>query len=444
MRIESLYTEADVLAGRFGRSGPWEIREAVRTRAQIEEALAGGVHGLLIEAPVALADLDLTSVAVSWGGNIDALGIHPASKGGNLGLDPVEGASDEVVAQAEKHGCTAFCIDTAAWHHAGCSDEQDLGLSFRAFVDACRGPVEASVLARHVELRFRLDAELFGGIAKIRAARAMWARVLQVLGIPFVPARIHVRGSRRIWTERDVHTNQLRNAAVVFAGAVGGADSITSAPFDLLDGGTPASRRAARNSQHVLMRESHLGRVFDPAGGSYALESMTRDLAEHAWLELQRLEDGRVDFDHVVDARERALATRKKNVLGVNRFANLDDVGGPGRSSRFASSWEALRTRSDHYLRDHGHRPRVRVVPLGTPAQHTGRLTWLTNLLAAGGLEATSGPSPVCAYAGPDSLYQDLVHESFAVLAGRGDADVELYEGADVLGELERIWRELA
>lgn len=444
MKIDALYTEADALPGRLGRAGTWEIREAVRTHDQLAEALAGGATGVLVEAPGLLRGVDVSGVAVSWAANLDGLAIHPPSAGGNLGLDPLDGASAEVVARADALGCTAFCIDTAEWHHAGCSDAQDLGLLFRAFVDACDGPLPASELARHTELRFRLDGEMFGAIAKVRAARAMWARTLAFLDVPQVPARLHVRGSRRILTERDEHTNLLRNASVIFAGAVGGADAITSEPHDALSGSTPSSRRAARNAQHVLMREAHLGRVFDPAGGSYALESMTSDLARAGWDELRRLASGRVDFEPEIQARERDLSTRRKNVLGVNRFPNLADVGGLGRAGRFGSAFEALRARSDRYLQANGHRPRVRVVPLGTPAQHTGRLTWLTNLLAAGGLEATSGASPVCAYAGPDALYGDLPHHAFVVLAGRGDADLELYEGADVLAGLERIWKELA
>src|SRR5690606_8870277 len=102
---------------------------------------------------------------------------------------------------------------------------------------------------------------------------------------------LHARTARRVLTTRDPYVNLLRNTVAVFAAGVGGAESITSAPLDSAIGQPDASgRRIARNTLHVLQSESHLGRVIDPAGGSWYLDWLTDQMANKAWSSFQQIE----------------------------------------------------------------------------------------------------------------------------------------------------------
>jgi methylmalonyl-CoA mutase len=162
----------------------------------------------------------------------------------------------------------------------------------------------------------------------------MWAKVVTASGGSEAAARstrVRVRTSRRVLTRRDPSVNLLRNTVCCFAGALGGADSITTAPFDAALGlSDEFSRHLARNTQIILWEESHLDRVIDPAGGSWFLERLTDELAERAWALFQAIEerggmiraatDGWVaeQIRSVEAARDRDLATRRQAVTGVS------------------------------------------------------------------------------------------------------------------------------
>src|SRR5262249_9212401 len=104
--------------------------------------------------------------------------------------------------------------------------------------------------------------------------------------------RLRSRTSRRVLTSVDPWVNLLRNTVCCFAGAVAGADAITTAPMDAAIGPSDVfSRHLARNTQIILQEESHLNRVIDPAGGSWFLETLTDQLAERAWALLRQVEE---------------------------------------------------------------------------------------------------------------------------------------------------------
>src|SRR5690606_38205176 len=130
-------------------------------------------------------------------------------------------------------------------------------------------------------------------IAKLRAARRLWANLLGAVGVSGdAPAPVlHVVEARRMLTRRDPWVNLLRTTAAVFAAGIGGADGVTAHPYDVLLGDpSDLGRRMARNTQILLQEESNLGRVIDPAGGSGYVESLTDELADLAWRLLQELE----------------------------------------------------------------------------------------------------------------------------------------------------------
>jgi methylmalonyl-CoA mutase len=199
-------------------------------------------------------------------------------------------------------------------------------------------------------------------------------------------------------------------------------------PFDVaIDGGFPGTaasfaRRIARNTQLLLLEESHIGRVLDPAAGSWHVEDLTNQLAEQAWKHFQDIES-RGGFaearDHVVEqiaevAARRAddIAHRRTAVTGVNEYPDLAERPLPQGDplvgvARYAAAFEGLRDRSDAFLDKTGARPRVALLPLGPLAEHNIRTTFATNLLASGGIEAVTDADgvTVAVICGTDARY---------------------------------------
>jgi methylmalonyl-CoA mutase len=181
-----------------------------------------------------------------------------------------------------------------------------------------------------------VDQEYFDGLARVRALRLIWRTLSRTFGVE-TPAVIEARSSRRMLAARDPWPNLLRLTAAGFAGAVGGADAVVLDGLSRANGRPDAfARRQARNTQAVLMEEANLGRVDDPAAGSWFLDARTRDLAEAGWAEFQRIEaegglitalrTGDIQ-DRVAAARaerEAALAGGNAQLVGVTRFVDSD------------------------------------------------------------------------------------------------------------------------
>jgi len=212
-------------------------------------------------------------------------------------------------------------------------------------------------------------------------------------------------------TQRDPWVNMLRTTVAAFGAGVGGADTVQVLPFDeAIPGGLPGvsadfARRIARNSQLLLLEESHLGRVLDPAGGSWYVEQLTETLAAQAWSHFQEIE-ARGGFvkalDHIAEQIDQVrvrraddIAHRRTAITGVNEFPDLAEpvlpqAGSTSGARRYAASFEALRDRSDAHLECTGYRPRALLLPLGPLAEHNIRASFASNLLASGGIEAVN------------------------------------------------------
>ena len=212
-------------------------------------------------------------------------------------------------------------------------------------------------------------------------------------------------------TQRDPWVNMLRTTLAAFSAGVGGADTVLVHPFDVaIAGGFPGiaasfARRIARNTQLLLLEESHIGRVLDPAGGSWFVEDLTEQLAEQAWKHFRDIES-RGGFEEardyvaaqiteVADHRIDDIAHRRTALTGVNEYPNLAEPPLPHSDSpralaRYAAGFEALRDRSDAFLEKTGSRPQVLLLPLGPLAEHNIRTTFASNLLASGGIEAVT------------------------------------------------------
>ncbi|MEX3649057.1 methylmalonyl-CoA mutase small subunit [Mycolicibacterium porcinum] len=339
-------------------------------------------------------------------------------------------------------GVRAITVDGPAFHNLGASAAWELAGSLAAAVAYLRllgdGGVAVPDALRQISFRYAADDDQFMTIAKLRVARQLWARVAEVLGAGDAgAARIHAVTSLPMMTQRDPWVNMLRTTLAAFSAGVGGADTVQVLPFDAaipggLDG-TSASfaRRIARNTQLLLLEESHIGQVLDPAGGSWFVEDLTAQLAEQAWEHFQDIEarGGFVaardyitaQIAEVAARRSDDIAHRRTAITGVNEFPNLDEKPLPqgdwvSSIARYAAGFEALRDRSDAFLAAGGARPKVLLLPLGPLAEHNIRTTFASNLLASGGIEAINpGPLDATAIAG---AVTDAGAPTVAVLCG--------------------------
>ena len=381
LQIEPLYGPGPSprqapLARRAGEDAPWDIRAPVaqadpaRANELVLEALEGGAGSVLLAAPGA-ADwmaraldgvmLEAAAVALDAGfaGPDAARALAEAARGSPaarlaLHLDPlsafaeagsspgsieahVEAAAQAAAALAPAFPKASLVLATGrAAHEAGGSAAQELGMMAAAAIAYARAlagaglPVEAAL--RGIVLGVAIDGEALVGVAKLRAAREIWARVAAAFGAP-MPALVEARSSRRMLTAMDPWTNLIRLTVAGFAGAVGGADAIVLGAFtDALGAPAERARRLARNIQLILMQECSLGEVRDPAAGAWALEALTDQLARQGWAELQAIERegglaaalarGRLarEVAAVQGAREAAVARRETKILGVTAY----------------------------------------------------------------------------------------------------------------------------
>ncbi|MBV9920971.1 MAG: methylmalonyl-CoA mutase subunit beta [Pseudonocardia sp.] len=463
--------------------------------------------------------LDLAAIALDTGGaDTGAAAAYlahaaggladPAALLGTLGLDPIglrarTGVGPDVASvvplsrrvAAEHPLVRAIVVDAVGVHAAGGADAQELGFSVAAGVAYLRAltdaGLDAATAARLLEFRYATTDEQFPTIAKLRAARRLWARVLSACGAPDAGGQHqHAVSSPTMFTRRDPYVNLLRGTIAGFAAGVGGADAVTVAPFDAaLGASTPFSRRVARNTQALLIQEAHLARVVDPAGGAWLVESLTDGLARAAWAFFQEIEaaggaltaldSGLVAarVEKVREAREKAIATRRTPITGVSEFPDLAEVpvervapaphpNGGLPVYRPAAAFESYRDRSDAVLAATGARPTAFLATLGPLATYSTRASFARNLLAAGGIDTfEAGPTesaeavaeawdrveaPVAVLCSSDALYAERGEAAAAALrsagarrilvAGRVDVpgvDGQLYAGCDALAVIE-------
>ncbi|WP_435108731.1 methylmalonyl-CoA mutase family protein [Nocardiopsis synnemataformans] len=387
---------------------------------------AGADHA---DAATALLDAH-ADAGVPDGRIISHLGIDP------LGTAALAGERPDVIDPARlaaelargRPGLGLLVADGRLVHNAGGSDAQELGFAVAAGTAYLRALHAAGMdlpdAARRIEFRLAANADQFGVIAKLRAVRAMWDQVLDASGVPADQRamRLHAATSEAMMTRRDPHVNMLRTTVACFAAGVGGADAVTVAPFDSAVGlPDDFARRIARNTQSLLIEESHLARVIDPAGGSFYVEALTRDLYRAGWAFFRELEAAggaaeavahgllRERVDAVWTRRRLDLAHRRSPLTGVSEFPNADETplvrsADPARPPapvpggfpvrRYADDYEALRDRSDARAGDTGRRPTAFLATLGPVAAHTARASFAANLLAAGGV-ASHDPGPL-------------------------------------------------
>ncbi|KNB52210.1 methylmalonyl-CoA mutase small subunit [Streptomyces caatingaensis] len=403
------------------------------------EDLGTALDGVLLDlAPVVLdAGHDTEAAARALLRLYDERGTARTEARGSLGADPLgtlartgtapvlDAAALAATCLDDRPGLRALVVDALPYHEAGGSAAQELGCSLATGVAYLRTLTGAGIgvddACAQLEFRYAAGADQFLTIATLRAARRLWARVTEVCGAsPAARAqRQHAVTSPVMMTRRDPWVNMLRTTVACLGAGVGGADAVTVLPFDSAIGLPDAfARRIARNTSSILLEESHLARVIDPAGGSWYVERLTDDLARAAWAWFQEIErsggqeaalrSGAIAERLAATWAERSerLATRREPVTGVSEFPHLAEqpvereaaprppAGGLPRVRR-DEAYEALRARSDAHLAATGARPRVFLAALGSPAAHTARATFAANLFQAGGIEPVHEPASV-------------------------------------------------
>ncbi|MCB9638560.1 MAG: methylmalonyl-CoA mutase [Myxococcales bacterium] len=235
-------------------------------------------------------------------------------------------------------------VSSLPHHNAGASPTQEVAALIATGTTYLRWLCDAGLsiedAASSLLFEIATTGDIFVEIAKIRAARLLWARVLEAsLGeTTDIAMHLHARTSPRILTRRDIWVNMLRTTAATFAASAGGAQSIESAPLDaLLQAPDAFSRRMAANTQVILQEESHLGKVLDPAGGSWYIEDLTEQIAQAAWSHFQEMEAmgglpqalatgaWQAKLEAMSDKRHKRIAQRKDAITGVSAFPLIQE-----------------------------------------------------------------------------------------------------------------------
>ena len=432
---------------------------------------AGGDTLAVAEALGALVE---RRTLTSAGLDID-LGYDPIGLAARSGRKPLidDAALKRLLDVAETAGLAGrpLLADGRAYHEAGAGEAAELAAVLSTMVAYLRA-LEAAGLplnaAREkIAVLLAVDADVVLSLVKMRAMRRLWARIEVASGLKPAPLRLHAETSWRMMTRRDPWTNVMRATAATYAAGLGGADAVTVLPMTLVAGlpDEPA-RRLARNVQRVLIDESNLALVDDPAAGAGGFEALTDDLCAAAWRLFQEIErEGGIAASLKTGAlqqrlaeaaalRWRDVATLAHGIVGTSRFAALDapmpgvlDVAPremaaaePGALPclRDAAPFEALRDRAEAK----GEQPEVFLATLGVPAAFGPRATWAQNFFAAAGFAAVpplteqdvpalaagfaeSGAKVAC-ICGPDKAYATAAAALAKALRERGAARVLL------------------
>ena len=366
--------------------------------------------------------------------------------GGGVDAAMAKTAALTKVLAAKFPASTSLDVDAQTLHEAGGSEAQELGVLMAGAVDLLRRLDQAGLrpedAAPQILFKLAIDANYGIGIAKIRAARRIWARVQDAMHLAHAPMKLHAVTSARMLTKYDAWVNMLRGTAACFAASTGGADIITVRAFnESFSVPEELGRRVARNTQIMAMEESGLGRIADPSGGAWFTETLAEDLAQAAWAEFQQIESEGGLVESLVAGHLQArvaetraalmkdIGRRKTPVTGVSEFPLLEEIAAPvadvlspppgdgvdpvglttllpdfqadpGADTiaepldwiSIAEPFERLRDRSEAHLEQTGARPSVFLATLGPLAEHTARADFARNLFAAGGIEAKAAP----------------------------------------------------
>ncbi len=271
--------------------------------------------------------------------NIDPLGTQALH--GQCAKEAISELS-QFALYCDKHfpNASSVCVDSSVYHNAGCSEAPELAFVLASTVEYLRAlqSLDTNLAFNQIRYRISLDSDFFLNVAKLRAARELIRQIQQNCGAENSTIVIDATSSTRSLSTLDPSVNILRTSTQATAAMAGGANGFNCAPFDELTGSTPKARRLARNTQHILIEESGLTDINDPARGSGYVESLTADLCQAAWKLFQEieasggmhksLEQGLIagEIEVYRKARTSALATGRSAMIGVTEYPNLEEA----------------------------------------------------------------------------------------------------------------------
>lgn len=531
IKIDPLYPRASGVTPVVGRaaSAPWQIMQridhpdAALANAQALTDLENGATGLVLvfagangargfglepsadAIATVLKDIHLDAgigleleigpqsrmAAIHVAEYVKSKGLDPAACNIRFGLDPLAACAvwghspyswDEIVPAITGgiKGLAALgfsgpfaSADGRVIHDAGGSEVQEL-----AFVLACGvaylraiegGGIPLEQARDMVYARLAADADQFLTMAKFRALRLLWTRIETACGLTPKPLFIAADTAWRMLTQRDPYVNMLRATVATFAAGLAGANAITVLPHTMALGlPDPFARRVARNTQLLLLDESNLAKVSDPAAGAGGIETLTAQLCEAAWALFQESEKAGGAFAALQQglfqskvaatrkAREANIAKRRDVLTGASEFPNLHESEtavlqatpvalatygeqkykfDPLTPMRLAQPFEALRDKSDAALKARGARPKVFLANLGTPADFTPRATFARSFFEAGGIQAVdsegfSDPAELAAAFRASGAELACLCSSDKVYAERAEATAKALQSA--------------
>ncbi|MFV0345162.1 MAG: methylmalonyl-CoA mutase family protein [Bacteroidales bacterium] len=326
-----------------------------------------------------------------------------------------------------KSGFRALYVNAKKYKNAGCTSTQELAFALSIGVEyldrLTEQGLDADAIAKNIKFSFGVGGNYFVEIAKLRAARTLWAKLTKAYGVTSECAskmKTHSETIEYNKTVYDSYVNMLRTQTESMSAVLGGTDSLTVLPFDSVYAPpSEFSEKVARNQQHLLSEESHFANVADPSAGSYYIEELTDKLAASAWelfLEIQdnggfiaSLRSGRIQdaIEEVTRKRDLHIAQRRVNILGVNQFPNFTEAASDKISAdmfevggccgtdqageirkvvayRGAMEFEKLRFATDQYSKNNK-RPLVYMLTIGNLAMRKARAQFACNFFAAAG-----------------------------------------------------------
>jgi methylmalonyl-CoA mutase len=365
-------------------------------------------------------------------------------------------------------------INGNIFHNSGSSSVQELGFSLAMTNDYIQFLLQKGYsiddISPRIRFNFAVGTNYFMEIAKFRAARLLWAKMVEA----YKPnneasTRMSIHAETSLWsmTVYDPYVNMLRTTTESMSAVLAGVDSLSVLPFNApFSEPTSFSERIARNQQILLREEAYFGKVADPAAGSYYIENLTLSIAEHAWnlfLSVNELGGYREAFikgyvqeriNEVAAKRDASIATRRETILGTNQYPNFNEVADlnvvtaqvvtreakqkpadaiaqPLTPYRGAQAFEELRYRTDKC----GHRPKVFMLTLGNLTMRRARAQFSSNFFAVAGFEiidnigfnsveegvkaAIDSRSEIVVLCSSDDEYSELAPIAFEKLDGK-------------------------
>jgi methylmalonyl-CoA mutase len=441
-------------AGKSRTENNWCIRDVVQDAAGARAAMAGGADEICfvlgsqdIQAVLDSLPLDQWTVHFECGARavelLEALIARPGAPSGSVDFEPLADF-DNVAALVRACGWPRFRTMTIRAHRfaeAGATIVQELGWALAEGVEMMaqltdRG-IGAAEAAHALAFSFAAGSQYFPEIAKLRAARRQWARIIESFQISTDDAArmaVYARTSDATTTVYDPHVNMLRATTEAMAAVLGGADAVQVGPFDAVyrEPGE-ASRRWARNTQLILKSEASFDRALDAAAGCYYLESLTDSIARDAWGLLQTVEaaggflkyaaSGALDREIAKSRAERecAVGTRRAVIVGTNQYPNLQEralecIEREDRSERPARVFEEIRLRTERCAARTGHTPHFLLLESGDAKMRKARSAFAANLFGCAGFETEIAETVT---GSPDAIVLCSSDAEYAMLAPR-------------------------